>query len=523
MPVNLHGACQSDGTCDTSPTVEGPGSSIPKIKIQRFKFAFCGSPESAKRVCMHTASIQKSSQRWLPEIGADAGPMYLAISAALARDIATGRLRPGDRLPPQRELADALGVDLGTVTRAYTEARHKGLIEAEGRRGSFVLERGQTSVTSIQTSVAPFDLGMNLPPIPANSSFAEDFADTVREVLRGSTAANRMQYQPAGGAPVDRQAGADWLAERGIAASEDNVLVTSGAQTALHAIANSVLKPGDAVCTGPFVYPGWLSICRNRGLRIVPLEGDAEGITPESFARACTGDAIRAIYLVPVNENPTTATLPLARREEIVSIARRHDVALIEDDPYSRLDTAEIPSLASLAPERTWHVAGFSKIISPSLRIAYLRAPHVRDALRLAADVHETTIMAPPLNMAVCTQWLRNRTWRKLVDQVRNECLARQEMVRRILPTGTYHAAPEGYHLWIPLGPTANPLEFVSVLQPLGVSLVTSESFSAIGETASRSIRLSIGGSLDQETLERGLNLLDALLNHREGRLSPLV
>lgn len=472
---------------------------------------------------MHTILMQKTSQKWLPAIDPADGPMYLAICAALDRDIEAGRLNAGDRLPPQRELAEALGVDLGTVTRAYSEARRRGAIEAEGRRGSFVLERKHASAFSAPTGMAPFDTGMNLPPIPADSSFAERFADTVRDVLRSPAAANRMQYQPAGGAPADRQAGAGWLAERGIAASEDNVLVTSGAQTALHAISNSILEPGDAVCTGPFVYPGWLSICRRRGLRIVRLEADAEGMLPESFARACRENAVRAIYLVPTNENPTTATLPLERREAIAAIARQHDVFLIEDDPYCRLAATEIPPLASLAPERTWHVTSLSKMISPSLRIAYLRAPHVRDVLRLAADLHETTIMAPPLNMAVFTQWLQDGTWAHLVGQVRNECIARQEIVARILPADSYHAAREGYHLWVPTG-SVNPLELMSLLQPLGASVVSSESFSVSkDDSETRSIRLSIGGSLDREKLTRILEMLDAILNHRKGRMSPLV
>jgi DNA-binding transcriptional MocR family regulator len=468
--------------------------------------------------------MQNAAQKWRPEIDVAAGPVYLSICAAMGRDIEAGRLNPGDRLPPQRELAEALGIDPGTVTRAYSEARRRGLIEAEGRRGSFVLERHRASALPSWAEIAPFDTGMNLPPIPAGSSFAERFADTVRDVLRGPAAANRMQYQPAGGAPVDRQAGAAWLSGRAIPASEENVLVTSGAQTALHAISNSILEPGDAVCTGPFVYPGWLSICLRRGMRIVRLEADAQGILPDSFARACHEDSIRAIYLVPTNENPTTATLPLARREAIAAIARQHDVAVIEDDPYCRLAATDIPPLASLAPERTWHVTSLSKMISPSLRIAYLRAPHVRDVLRLAADIHETTIMPPPLNMAVCTQWLQDGTWAHLVDQVRGECVARQEIVAGILPAGSYQAAREGYHLWVRTGAATNPLELMTLLQPLGVSIVSSESFS-IGkdDIATRSIRLSIGGSLDREKLARALEMLDAILNHREGRISPLV
>lgn len=457
---------------------------------------------------------------WLPEISHLHGPKYLSISTALGRDIEAGRLRPGDRLPPQRELAEALGVDLGTVTRAYAEARRMGLIDADGRRGSFVCEAGSGLIAE---QAAPFDTGMNLPPLPLRSSLPERFASDVREILSGPSAANRLQYQPGGGAPIDRQAGANWLTERGIDAHEDIVLVVSGAQTALHAIAHSALEPGDAVCTGHFVYPGWLAIMRRRGLVVISLDTDADGILPEALDRACVEGSIRAVYLVPTNDNPTTATMSLRRRRHIAELARKHDLLVIEDDAYGLLASNPLASLASLAPERTWHVASLSKIMSPALRVAYLRAPTVRDAWRLIADVHETTIMAPPLNVAVTTGWVRSGAWSDLVGEVRDECIARQAIAAEVLPSGSYHFNPEGYHLWIPRMDDIAPAELVSALAPSGLSAVAGEAFSTDRTDAARAVRVSIGGYIGRDRLARGLLLLDALLHHRGRRSSPLV
>ncbi len=461
--------------------------------------------------------IQKS---WLPDLRGAAGPKYLSISTALLKDIEEGRLQAGDRLPPQRELAEALGVDPGTVTRAYAEVGRLGLIATDGRRGSFV--RGVNEVAT-QAQVAPFDTGMNLPPLPVRSSLPARYVAGVQEILSGAAAANRLQYQPSGGAPEDRQAGAAWLAIRGIDADEGNVLVVSGAQTALHAIANSTLQPGDAVCTGPLAYPGWLSIAERMGLRLVRVETDEQGIDPGAFERACAAQAIAAIYLVPTNDNPTTATMGTARRREIAGIARRHDVKIIEDDAYSLLNAAPLPPLATLAPERTWHVASLSKIISPSLRVAYLRVPSVRDAWILAAGVHEATVMAPPLNVAVATEWLRSGTWAELVAEVRSECVARQELAAELLEAGCYQADREGYHLWIPLPRDMLPGEFVSALAPSGLSVVSSEAFALDQSHHPQGIRVSIGGSLSRDHLSRSLSLLDALLHHRGGRARPIV
>jgi DNA-binding transcriptional MocR family regulator len=462
--------------------------------------------------------MQETIQNWSPAVSFGAGPKYLAICAALGRDIDAGRLRPGDRLPPQRALADALGVDLGTVTRAYTEARRLRLIDADGRRGSFVREAAPVPV-----QIPPFDTGMNLPPLPLRTSLPDRIAADLHDVLTGPAAANRLQYQPSGGAPQDRQAGAVWLASRGIEADEDNVLVVSGGQTALHAIASATLQPGDAVCTGPFVYAGWLAIARRLGLRIVPVAADDQGIDPSALEHACARQSIRAVYVVPYNDNPTTATLGLERRRAIAEVARRNDLHIIEDDAYGQLSAAPLVPLATFAPERTWHVASLSKIISPSLRVAYLRAPTLRDAMRLVTDVHETTLMAPPLNVALATKWLGDGTWADLVDEIRTECIARQAIVAATLPPGSFRADPEGYHLWVPLPGELAPAEVISALGPSGMSVASSAAFAADASETWRGIRVSIGGSLSADRLPRALTLLDALLHHRGNRAAPMV
>lgn len=456
---------------------------------------------------------------WLPDLDRS-GPKYLSISSALARDIEEGRLAAGHRLPSQRELADALGVDLGTVTRAYGEARRLGLIDADGRRGSFV--RSQPGAT-IPADIAPFDTGMNLPPIPVNSSLARRYRASLDRVLQSPLAANRLQYQPSGGAPVDRAAGAAWLSRRGIEASEDTVLAVSGAQTGLHAIASATLGEGDVVCTGPFVYPGWLAVARRMKLEIVALPSDGEGLDPAALERACASRPVQAVYVVPTNDNPTTATMGEARRREIAAVARRHDLRIIEDDAYGYLPSSPLPPLAALAPERTWHVASLSKIISPALRVAYLRAPSLREAWRVMADVHETTVMAPPLNVAVATEWLGDGSWAELVGEVRAECVARQAMVRDILGDDTYRADPEGYHLWVEPGPGRLSSELTGALAAAGLSVVSSDAFAVDPEERRRAMRISIGGALGRDRLERALQLVATLLDPARDRPIPLV
>ena len=144
-------------------------------------------------------------QYWNPDLSDLTGPKYAAIAAALSRDITRGVLRPGDRLPPQRLLAEQLGIDLTTVTKAYNAVRHAGLIEGGGRLGSFVCGGGSHAPAA---DAVTLDTGMNLPPEPEGGSLARRMRDGIAELLAPPLGLATLQYQPSGGASADRAAAA---------------------------------------------------------------------------------------------------------------------------------------------------------------------------------------------------------------------------------------------------------------------------------------------------------------------------
>jgi DNA-binding transcriptional MocR family regulator len=461
----------------------------------------------------------KTMQSWTPDLTELPGPKYLAIASALSRDIARGVLRPGDRLPPQRVLAEQLSIDLTTVTKAYNEVRHAGLIEGGGRRGSFV---SGSAVSTPTLESTPVDTGMNLPPEPEGSSLARRMREGVAELLAQPHGLGTLQYQASGGTPADRAAAATALRKRGIAAPDDTVLITSGGQNALHAIVSAILLRGDSVCTGAYAYPGFLSIARRYGLNIIPIATDREGLLPDSLERACLAGA-KAVYVVPENDNPTTATMGIERRHAIATVAERHGLVVIEDDAYGPLADVPLPSLATLAPERTWHIASVSKIVSPGLRVAWLRAPSTRHAWRVASDLHETAVMAPPLNAALVSLWLRNGAFAELVDEVRAESVARQAIAAQILAELPYVSQPTSYHLWLPLPAGASSAEIVNALRPAGLSVVPAEAFAVDPSQVEPALRISIGGGLSRDRLQRTLGLLDALIAHAPERRSAVI
>ncbi|WP_093226402.1 PLP-dependent aminotransferase family protein [Sphingomonas sp. NFR15] len=448
-------------------------------------------------------------QSWMPDIAAVPGPKYLAIAEALARDIQAGSLTGGMRLPPQRSLAEALGVDLTTVTRAYGEVRRLGLIEGDGRRGSFVR---QTAADAAKTGHGePGDTGMNAPPEIAGGRMAAAFRHSVETLSGRPDGAALFQYQPSGGMVAARKAGADLLNARGIPCHEDTVVVTAGGQHALHAIVSAALQPADAVAVGSFVYPGFQAVARRYGLRLAIIASDAEGLIPEALDVACAQGDVRAIYVVPTNDNPTTATMRVERRQALAAIAERHGLTIIEDDAYGLLRERPLPPIASFAPDRTWHIASVSKILSPGLRVAWLRAPAVAQAWRLAGELHETAIMAPPLNAAVVVDWIGTGVFEQLIGAVRGEARTRLSLAAEFLDPDSFHCQPEGYHIWMRLHADANPGEIVNALRPHGLSVVGGEAFAVDRATAPPALRVSIGGTISRDRLERGLRLLGAL------------
>lgn len=436
---------------------------------------------------------------WFPDLDRTAGPKYAAIAGALSTAIDRGELRGGTRLPPQRDLAARLGVDLTTVTKAYDEARRRGLIEARGRAGSFVRAPQRVEIADL----ARVDTGMNLPPELPGGLLARTITDTVGALLLDASPL-RLQYQAMGGNAEDRAAGVRFLAAFGLSAEPDQLVLAAGGQNALHAILGLALRSGDAVLCRRFVYSGFRAIAQRLGLRLVGLDT----LDAASIAAACASDPqIRAIYLVPTNDNPMAETLDEDARREIAAAAIRHDLQVVEDDAYGPLAITPIAPVSAHAPDRSWYIASASKIISPALRVAFVRAPHVAAALQFAGQVHQTAVMAPPLNMAMMTRWIGDGTAPRLIAAMRAEAARRQALAARLLDGLDFTAHPQGYHLWLRLPHVIAPNDLADAMRPTGLSVMPADRFAA-GNSSANAVRVSLGGLADDDQLVRALRIL---------------
>ncbi|MEZ2218459.1 PLP-dependent aminotransferase family protein [Rhizobium sp. RCC_161_2] len=446
---------------------------------------------------------------WTPVINKAAGPVYLAIADALQVDIRSGHLKPGTRLPPQRALAEALGIDFTTVTRAYAEARKRGLVEGRVGQGTYVSEgripRRQRSVIS-----GLVDMSMNLPPRFNDGDLTTRMWRGISELEASDGLDLLLRYQHPGGAIRDREAGAEWLAGRLPGIGPERILVCPGAQGALLAVASMLTAPGDIVCAEALTYPGFLSVAAHLRLTVVGVEVDDKGLIPEAFEQICVSKRPKALYCNPTINNPTTITLPLSRRKAILDIAVRYDVAIIEDDAYGALPAEPVAPLAALAPERVYHIAGLAKCLSPALRIAYLAVPDLRAATRLAGIIRATSAMASPLSAAIARRWIEDGTAEAVLAAIRQESKGRQAIAAELLPAAHVLADPEGFHIWLRLPPAWSRGEFTARLRSAGIGVVASDAF-ALGP-APEAVRLGLGAAENHDHLRQSLGIVADLL-----------
>lgn len=439
-------------------------------------------------------------------------PVYLALADSIAEDVAAGRLRPGTQLPTHRELAQVLDVDLTTVTRGYAEARKRGLVIGRVGRGTFVRENvAATARGRLVSADAVADLSQNLPPRLDPDLPAKALSETLEELSRSLDVGSLLEYQDNAGMALHRQAGASWVSQRMPDADPSRVVVTNGAQHAISVLLSSLTDHGDVVLTEALTYPAFRSAAEHLRFDVRGIEMDQDGIRVDAFRRACRAGA-RVLYLTPTLQNPTTISMPPARRAAIARVAREFGVRIIEDDVYGILvDDAPAP-LAAHAPELTYFVSSLTKAVAGGLRIGYVLCPTAADADRIAGGVRVTTWAAPPLMAQIASRWIRSRIAREILRANRAEAARRQAITTRMLASYSWHAERFAYHGWLELPDGWTTAEFVAQARSARVAVTPGDAFAVSGRCDPPGVRLSLTATPDRDSLEHALDRIVRLL-----------
>lgn len=449
---------------------------------------------------------------WCPEISRDGSPRYAAIADAIVRDLERGVLRPGDRLPPQRKLAGFLGLDFTTVSRGYSEAQKRGLVESHVGRGTFVTAQLARASGTDPERTRDEDLTMNMPPEPRDERLLRRMRAGLGYV--GDNMMPLLRYQSSTGSDRDKSAAMAWLGKRGLSASAECVAITPGAHATILAILTILADPGDTILCEAVSYPGLRAIAARLRLNLQGLPMDEEGIDPDALDCAIQEHKPRALYLTPTLHNPTTLTVPAERRRQIADVVNAHGLHVIEDDAYGFVPSDAPAALASHAPELTWYIGGLSKCLGGGLRLAYSAAPSSRRALSLGHAMRSTAVMASPISSALATCWIEDGTADEIIGYIRAESAARQAIASELLAGLEYRSAQNAFNVWLRLPEGAGRADLMGRLTGRHIGIMPSDAFTVLGRPDEH-VRVCLGGSISRDELRRGLLLMtDSLHPH---------
>lgn len=446
---------------------------------------------------------------WKPSIGNDEKPLYIALADALESDIASGRLKPGEKLPPQRELADQLNINLSTVTRAFRLCELKGLISGVVGRGTFVSADAKVplSMSSQDNSLNIIEMGQVLPL----HCIDKDTGTMVKSLLQDMDMELLIRYSAPAGQVYHRMIGAEWLKKFHVDASADQILVTPGSQNALSICLLTLFSPGDRIAVDSVTYPGMKSLAAMHGIRLVPIEMNGDGMIPQSLVNACKSEEIKGVYLMPEFQNPTTRSMTPECREAIAAAVTKYDLALLEDDVYAFTgDRSSIP-LSSLAPGQGIYIGGTAKLLGAGFRVSYVKAPGKYRAA-MEKGILNTTWMASPITAELVSRLIESGKAEMILNRKREEAQRRNALANEILAGYAAAGKPCGFFQWLSLPGNWRGREFELALREAGVQVFCAEKFAVGGSPLPSAVRISLSGPDTMEELEKGLIAIKNLL-----------
>lgn len=462
---------------------------------------------------------------WPSTLPPTKGPKYTVVADTIRKAIEDKSLEVGSKLPPVRELAYKLGITPGTVARAYTILTDEGLLQAEVGRGTFVAE----PKTPLLDDVWSRQLHLRDEKYNSNVSlFSPRLADVgqvslIRECLQKVAQGDPAMFlnYPTRDAylPV-RKVVVDWLSDLPLGhLTADDIVLTHGGQSGLCVVFQTVLRSSKpVVLVEDLSYAGFRRAGELMRAEVVGIRMDKWGIDPEALDHVARQTPAQAICVSPEVQNPTGSHSPLERRKEVVEIARKHDLQIIEDDCY-RMGEARAPSYRALAPERGWHVSSISKTLTPALRVGFAIAPVERSAdLRRSAEYGYFGLAQP---LAELTRLLLgDPRARQLADAARSRM---GEYVRvAVNSLGGFDLVWDADvpFVWLRLPSGWRSAAFSRAAEREGIQVRSADEFALRDGRAPNAVRIAMNGHVPLSAFEGAMQRLRALLDNPPEQIS---
>ena len=447
---------------------------------------------------------------WVPEHSKLEKPYYLSLANLLEQDIASGKLVPGTRLPPQRELADYLGINFTTVTRAYNLCREKELIYGVVGSGSFVAAHPGYE--------EPDDKVIELGVVNGFGVLRHLMTESMQSVANKGYLDKLCSYSEPAGLLHQRIAGVRWMAGLGVTVDPDCAAIFSGAQSIISAALLSCFKVGDRIATDRYTYYNLIGTAHLTHIQLEPVDGDANGMIPEELDKLCRRKKISGVFLMPDCANPTTVSMDDSRRDKTAEVCRNHDLTVIEDN-NTGFPGGKTPFFSRL-PDQTIYICGSAIAICSGLRVAYCAfSPVFRE--RLLGALRHLSIKTSSIDAELMTELVNSGKAGAIIQEKRQLAIRANAIFSEVFPE---YSAPEletALFRWLPLPETFRNCEgkhLEEYLRTKGVNVYHSSRF-AVGVRRSKEagfLRVSLSSAGSNEQLKRGLIILRNALSTSE-------
>jgi DNA-binding transcriptional MocR family regulator len=435
---------------------------------------------------------------------------YLKLADTIAAEIADGTLKPGDRLPPQRNFAYEREIAVSTASRVYTELLRRGLVVGEVGRGTFIAgDARRGAAAPSEPRGARIDLEFNYPMLPDQTALIAKSLDGLTKPAALETA---LRLGTSGGTPTVRSVAAAYLSQGAWSPSPDQLVFAGNGRQGIAAALAAVVPTGGRCGVEALTYPFIKGIAARLGISLVPLAMDNGGVRPDAVQRAHRQAHLSAIYIQPVIHNPLGMTMTSARRADLLRVVEKLNLLVIEDSVYGFLDNE--PPLAALAPDRCIVIDSLSKKIAPGLALGFI-VPPLRLRESMMAAVRSGGWTATGFAFAAAQRMMSDGTVAELARLKRLDARARQKLAAGHLSGFQIETNEKCYHLWLTLPPHWRSQTFVAAAARRDIALTPSTTFAATPGHAPNAVRLALGApTMDQ--LDAGLRTLAAMLNAGE-------
>lgn len=454
-------------------------------------------------------SFDNYPMSWKPNIKNINTPIYIALADLLEKDIKTGKLAAGTKLPPQRELADFLDINLSTITRAFKLCEQKGLISGSIGKGTFVSSDVAYNPVLIDDiyNYSLIEMGAIFPSTEPNKIVA----DCLKSMTEEPNFYKLFQYGLQEKGISQKEVAASWIKKANYIVNPSNIVFAGGGQNAIMATFASLFKPGDNIGTAYTTYLGMKAAAKFNGIQLVPIEQKGNEISEEGLIYACKNKNLKGLFIVPDLHNPTTHTIPIKTREMIACIAKKYNLIIIEDAVNSLLYENPLPPVASFAPENTIYISSLSKVVSPGLRVSFIVA-NEKYIKKLNSILYSMNIAITPLLAELATRLINSGQASTIANKRREYNIAHNNHINKVLKNFNVLGDLESIFRWIILPNNITGKEFESLAKKSGVQVYASERFTVATSHYDNAIRVAISSTKTEEEFNKGLNIIKNLL-----------